>query len=45
MKYPKFIDNNSTIGVITPSAGAFKETKKNKFKNAKKVLESYLCKG
>ena len=41
MKYPKFIDNNSTIGVITPSAGAFKETKKNKFKNAKKVLESY----
>ena len=39
MIYPKFIDNNATIGVIAPSSGAYKDTKKNKFKNAKCNLE------
>jgi len=40
MIYPRFIDNGSTIGVIAPSGGAYKDTKKNKFKNAKYNLEA-----
>ena len=40
MKYPKFITNNSCIGIICPSGGAHKETKINKYKNGIKRLES-----
>ncbi len=39
MKYPKFINKGDVIGIIAPSAGAYSEQKKNKFKNAKKNLE------
>ena len=31
MKYPKFIKENDTIGIIAPSAGAYDIKKKNKF--------------
>lgn len=39
MKYPKFINKGDVIGIIAPSAGAYSDQKKNKFKNAKKNLE------
>ena len=39
MKYPKFIKENDTIGIIAPSAGAYDIKKKNKFINAKKNIE------
>lgn len=39
MKYPKFIKENNTIGIIAPSAGAYDIKKKNKFINAKKNIE------
>lgn len=40
MIYPKFIKENNTIGVPTPSAGAYNQKKKNKFLNAKNNLEN-----
>lgn len=40
MKYPKFITNNSCIGIICPSGGAHKETKINKYKNGIKRFEN-----
>ena len=40
MIYPKFIDNNSCMGVVCPSGASGKETKANKFKNAIKRFES-----
>ena len=42
MKYPKFIKENDTIGIIAPSAGAYDIKKKNKFINAKKNIEEIL---
>ena len=39
MIYPKFIKENNTIGIPTPSNGAKNQKKKNKFLNAKKNLE------
>ena len=32
MKYPKFINKGDVIGIIAPSAGAYSDQKKNKFK-------------
>lgn len=40
MIYPKFVKENSIIGIPAPSAGAYNEKKKNKFFNAKKNLEN-----
>ena len=40
MIYPKFISNNSCIGIICPSGGANRETKINKYKNGIKRFES-----
>ena len=40
MIYPKFIKEESTIGVPTPSDGAKDEKKTNKYNNAKKNLEN-----
>lgn len=40
MQYPKFIKENSCIGIPTPSAGAYSIQKQNKMLNAKKNLES-----
>ena len=40
MKYPKFISENSLIGIPCPSGGSTKETKVNKYKNVIKRLES-----
>ena len=39
MKYPKFIKENDTIGIIAPSAGAYDIKKNTKFINAKKNIE------
>lgn len=44
MKYPKFIKENDTIGIIAPSAGAYDIKKKNKFINAKKNIEEKVLK-
>ena len=40
MQYPKFIKENSCIGIPAPSDGAIDSYKKNKYKQAKKYLES-----
>ena len=40
MIYPKFIKENDTIGIPSPSAGANNIEKRNKMLNAKKNLES-----
>jgi len=39
MIYPKFMKENDTIGVPSPSAGASNKEKKNKMLNAKKILK------
>jgi muramoyltetrapeptide carboxypeptidase LdcA involved in peptidoglycan recycling len=40
MIYPKFIKENSTIGIPAPSSGAYNQQKINQMLNAKKNLES-----
>ena len=40
MIYPKFVNNNSTLGITSLSSGARDKYKKNKYKNAKKTLEN-----
>ena len=40
MIYPKFVNNNSTLGITSLSSGARDKYKKNKYKNGKKTLEN-----
>ena len=40
MKYPKFLNENDTIMIVAPSAGADSMQRKNKFNNAIKYFEN-----